>query len=166
MPHRILVVDDDPDVLGSFQRRLELLGYVVGTAATGTDALKLCEENSFDLVILDFIMPNMNGIELLVRVRKLQPHIRSIIISGQLKAEVDEKQLGKELGEWVEADSYLHKPVSPQRLAEEIEALVSRTTGEKDWQALAKDAVKARTVKLSTAKTATKNLGAYKKSKT
>ncbi len=138
---------------------------MVATARTGADALKLCEQNSFDLVILDFIMPNMNGIELLVRIRKLQPHIRSIIISGQLKAEVDEKQLGKNLGEWVEADLYLHKPVSPQRLTDEVETLVSRTPAEKDWQALAKEAVKGRTVKLSMAKTAAKNLRSYKKPK-
>lgn len=144
---------------------MELLDYTVATARTGPDALKLCEENSFDLVILDFIMPAMNGIELLVRIRKVQPHIRSIIISGQLKSEVDEKQLGKELGQWVEADSYLHKPVSPGRLSQEVEALLNPATGEKDWQSIAKEAVKGHNTKLSVAKTAAKNLHAHRKTK-
>ena len=110
-------------------------------------------------------MPTMNGIELLVRIRKIQPHIRSIIISGQLKAEVDEKHLGKQLGEWVEADLYLHKPISAEKLTESVAAVLREEHTEKDWQALAKEAVKGRKTKLSAAKTAAKNLRAHKKTK-
>jgi CheY-like chemotaxis protein len=129
------------------------------------EALQLCQRDSYDVLILDFIMPNMDGIELLVRIRKLHPHIRSIIISGQLKAEVDEKQLGKQLGEWVEADLYLHKPISADKLTDSVAAVLQEDHSEKDWQSLAKDAVKGRKTKLSVAKTAAKNLGAHKKTK-
>ena len=132
---------------------------------SGAEALQLCQRNSYDVLILDFIMPNMDGIELLVRIRKLHPHIRSIIISGQLKAEVDEKQLGKQLGEWVEADLYLHKPISPEKLTESVAAVLQEDHTEKDWQSLAKEAVKGRKTKLSVAKTAAKNLSAHKKTK-
>lgn len=129
------------------------------------EALQLCQRNSYDVLILDFIMPNMDGIELLVRIRKFQPHICSIIISGQLKAEVDEKQLGKQLGEWVEADLYLHKPISPEKLTESVAAVLQEDRTEKDWQSLAKEAVKGRKTKLSVAKKASKNLSAHKKTK-
>ena len=165
MPHRILVVDDEETVLGAFKRGLEMRGYVVATATAGTQALALCEQTSYDLVILDFIMPNMDGIQLLVRIRKIQPHIRSIIISGQIKAEVDEKQLGKDLGQWVEADLYLHKPVSSEKLAESVAAVLQETDEEKDWKSLAKEAVKGHNTKLSVAKTAAKNLSVHRKPK-
>jgi len=110
-------------------------------------------------------MPNMDGIELLVRIRKLQPHIRSIVISGQLRAEVDEKHLGKQLGQWVEADLYLHKPVSADKLKESVATVLQHDHTDMDWQSLAKEAVKGRTTKLSVAKTAAKNLRAHKKTK-
>lgn len=140
-------------------------GYVVATALSGAEALALCERNSYDLLILDFIMPNMDGLELLVRIRKVQPHIRSIIISGQIKAEIDEKQLGKDLGEWVEADLYLHKPIGVEKLAESIAAVLHENDEEKDWQSIAKEAVKGRKTKLSIAKKASKNLRAHRKTK-
>lgn len=136
---------------------------MVATATSGTDALALCEQTSYDLVILDFIMPNMDGLQLLIRIRKLQPHIRSIVISGQLKAEVEEKQLGKDLGEWVEADLYLHKPVSSEKLSESVTAVLREGAAEKDWQSLAKEAVKGRETKLSVAKTAAEKLSAHRK---
>ncbi len=139
--------------------------YAVTTATSGAQALQLCERNSYDVLVLDFIMPNMDGIELLVRIRKLQPHIRSIVISGQLKAEVDEKHLGKQLGEWVEADLYLHKPISADKLKESLAIVLQQDHEQKDWHSLAKDAVKGRKTKLSVAKTAAKNLRAHKKNK-
>jgi len=151
--------------LGAFRRTLELQDYVVTTVTSGAEALQLCQQNSYDVVVLDFIMPNMDGIELLVRIRKLQPHIRSIVISGQLKAEVDEKHLGKQLGEWVEADLYLHKPVSADKLTESLAVVLQQDHDQKDWQSLAKDAVKGRKTKLSVAKTAAKHLRGQKKTK-
>jgi CheY-like chemotaxis protein len=164
MPRRILVVDDEKDVLGAFRRSLELDGYTVSTAESGAEALKLCEETSYDVVILDFIMPRMDGIQLLIRIRKLQPHIRSVIISGQLKAEVDERRLGRELGEWVEADVYLHKPISAAKLAETVTSLLN-TADSGDWRSLAEQAVKGHKVTLTAAKKASKSLSAHKKSK-
>jgi CheY-like chemotaxis protein len=139
--------------------------YVVATATSGTEALALCEQTSYDLVILDFIMPNMDGLQLLVRIRKIQPHIRSIIISGQIKAEVDEKQLGKDLGQWVEADLYLHKPISSDKLAESVAAVLQETNEEKDWQSLAKEAVKGHKTKLGVANAAAKKLSMHRKPK-
>jgi CheY-like chemotaxis protein len=165
LPHRILIVDDEQIVLDAFQRGLEMREYVVATATSGTRALELCEQTTYDLVILDFIMPNMDGIQLLVRIRKIQPHIRSIIISGQIKAEVDEKQLGKDLGQWVEADLYLHKPVSIEKLAESVATVLQETNEEKDWQSIAKEAVKGHKTKLSVAKTAAKKLSVHRKPK-
>jgi two-component system response regulator VanR len=164
MPHRILVVDDEKIALGAFERSLQLDGYTVSTAASGAAALKLCQENSFDLVILDFIMPKMDGIELLVRIRKLQPHIRAIVISGKLEVKVDERELGKQLGDWVEADLYLHKPISPAKLTEAVTSLLQPGDAE-DWKSLAKRAVKGHDAKIAVAKKAARNLRTQHKRK-
>lgn len=165
MPHRVLIVDDEEIVIGAVQTHLELNGYVVASATSGADALRLCEHNSYDLVILDYIMPTMNGIELLVRIRKLQPHIRSIIISGQIRADVEEKKIGKDLGEWVEADLYLHKPISPDKLSDSVATVLQENNVEKDWTSIAKEAVKGHKTKLSVARKAAKNLNAHRKNK-
>jgi CheY-like chemotaxis protein len=162
MPKRILVVDDEQIALGAFERALQLRGYNVSTALSSAAALRLCEESSFDLVILDFIMPRMNGVELLVRIRKLQPLVRSIVISGKLESEVDERQVGKELGEGVEADWYLHKPVSAAKLQEVVASLLNLGAPE-DWKSIAKQAVRGQQAKISAARTVAKNLRAYKK---
>jgi DNA-binding response OmpR family regulator len=84
MPYQVLAVDDDSDVLGPMERCLRLRGFDVFTATSAEAALALCDEHSFDLVILDFIMPGTDGLELLARIRKVCPLARSVVISGQL----------------------------------------------------------------------------------
>lgn len=162
MPSKILVVDDEPLVLDSFERALQIEGHAVWKATTAQDALALCEQNSFDLVILDFIMPSMDGVELLARIRKIQPLIRSAIISGKIEADVDEGKLSKDLGAWVEADQYLHKPVSAPKLRQAVADLLGAGLPD-DWKALAEKAVKAQDFKISTAKAAAKKLRTLKK---
>lgn len=162
MPQRILVVDDEKIALSAFERGLQLEGYTVTTAKSGPDALKLCEANLFDLVILDFIMPKMDGVELLVRIRKLQPHIRAIIISGKLDAGVDERDLGKDLGNWVEADLYLHKPIGPEKLSEAVKSLLEPGNF-RDWASLAKQAIDAKETTISSAKAAARKVQKHRK---
>ena len=109
-------------------------------------------------------MPKMDGVELLVRIRRIQPHIRSIVISGKLESEVDERQLGKDLGEWVEADLYLHKPIAPAKLSEAVKALLQPNESD-DWPSLAKQAIRAKSTKIAEAKAAAKKLSKHKKRK-
>jgi CheY-like chemotaxis protein len=79
---RILLVDDN--TLGMTARRsvLEELGHWVLTASTAAEALELCGKHAFDVIVTDYKMPKMNGIELIARVRKLHPGTAVILISG------------------------------------------------------------------------------------
>jgi CheY-like chemotaxis protein len=81
-PAKILLVDDSRDGLIVRRLLLEELGYQVQTASTGEDALKLYPDGSFDVVVTDQRMPRMNGIELISRIRALNPHARVILLSG------------------------------------------------------------------------------------
>jgi CheY-like chemotaxis protein len=79
---RILLVDDN--VSGSTARKtvLEELGHKIQMASTGADALDQFSQHKYDLVVTDYKMPRMDGLELIVRLRKLQPEIRIVLVSG------------------------------------------------------------------------------------
>src|SRR6266567_4757390 len=111
MPTKVLIVDDEPTVADAFKTALKLAGHTVWTANSAKQALHLVDGTAFDIVVLDFIMPGMDGLELLARIRKLQPLVRSIIISGKIDTDSPEEDISKSLGEQVEAELYLHKPV-------------------------------------------------------
>ena len=136
----ILVVDDEPLLLKALARTIRLAGHHVHTAVRQDLALELCEAHSFDVVILDFIMPGVNGLELLARIRKLQPNVKSIVVSGKLDINTDEKQITKQLREQVEADLYLHKPVAGNRILDAINSLADKQSAT-DWKKLASDMI-------------------------
>ena len=79
---RILLVDDNSLGLAARRSVLEELGHRVLTSPTAVDALELCGKHSFDVVVTDYKMPKMNGIELIGRLRKLYPSTAVILISG------------------------------------------------------------------------------------
>jgi len=79
----VLLVDDDPDVLTLTARALRPEGYVVITAASGEEGLKLLREHRADIVVSDFSMPGMNGAQFLARVKALYPDALRLIVSGQ-----------------------------------------------------------------------------------
>jgi DNA-binding NtrC family response regulator len=91
----ILVVDDERDVLEALARALKLAGHNVTKATTATEAISVARDHSFDLVILDYIMPSMSGIALLNKIRVLQPTIRSIIVSGKIDSQLSEEAMWK-----------------------------------------------------------------------
>ena len=155
---KILIVDDEKLERESWERALRLEGYSVWTAPGAEQALEQCDGHSFDLVILDFLMPGTDGVELLQRIRKRLPLVRSIIVSGKLAEEVGESDVSTMLRETVEASRYLHKPVSNERLKACIEELLTSHPSEKSWQDIAKMAVNAKNAKIRSAKEASKNL--------
>lgn len=157
MPTRVLVVDDEKLVLNGFKTALELEGYRVWTAQNAKDALSIVQETPFEIIVLDFIMPGMDGLELLARIRKHQPLVHSIIISGKIDAGQTEDDLTKRLGEQVEADLYLHKPVSNERLLAAVKALLSDTHGT-DWKAIAGELVQRQVAPIGKAKAAARAL--------
>jgi len=79
---RILLVDDNSLGLAARRSVLEELGHKVLTSGTAADALELCGKHSFDVVVTDYKMPKMNGVELIGRLRKLHPATSVILISG------------------------------------------------------------------------------------
>ena len=79
---RILLVDDNSLGLAARRSVLEELGHQVRTSGTATDALELCVKHNFDVVVTDYKMPKMNGVEFITRLRKLHPSTSVILISG------------------------------------------------------------------------------------
>ncbi len=162
---RILIVDDEKGPLAAWQRALTMAGYSVSTAQNAEQALRECDEHSFDLVVLDFIMPSMDGIELLRRIRKTQPFVRSIVVSAKIDEAVAESDISGILRESVEADLYLHKTVSNERLKASIEELLTRAPTGKSWQEIAKKARNAHSATIQSAKKASKDLRGLVKKK-
>lgn len=139
----ILVVDDEPDVLAAIARALRIADHTVEMGGTATQALKLCAEHSFDVVVLDYIMPTMSGIELLNEIRSYTPTIRSVIISGKIDVQESEEAVSIELRNRIEADAYLHKPVNNARLLETIAELLSKSDA-RSWVDIAERNVNAK----------------------
>ena len=102
---RILIVDDEPDVLGFMQQLLEQKGYEVETAAGGERALVLLAEAAPALLITDLRMPHMNGLDLLGKVREQNPHLPAIVLTaaGDIASAVGAMRAG--------AADYLTKPI-------------------------------------------------------
>lgn len=162
MPYRVLVVDDEVDVLEPIERCLRIQGFQVSTATSAKAALALCEEHTFDLLILDFIMPGVDGLELLARIRKLSPLVRSIIVSGLLDRSYKEEEIAKRLRETVEADGYLNKPLSCESLTELSTTLLNEDS-KATWRQVASRIVAGKTGTVVRAKSAAKEFKKVKR---
>lgn len=118
----ILIVDDEEPIQELLKFNLEKEGYEVLLADDGPTALKIIEEKRPDLVILDVMLPGMNGLEVCNQLRQ-NSNVREIpVIMLTAKAEEIDKVLGLELG----ADDYLTKPFSPRELLARIRARLRR----------------------------------------
>jgi DNA-binding NtrC family response regulator len=82
------MVDDEPHILNAFQRALRKEAYAVMTAASGEEGLKLLEAREFSLVISDYNMPQMNGLEFFKMVKANHPHILTIMLTGQSEMKI------------------------------------------------------------------------------
>lgn len=126
---RILVVDDEPSVLEMVTAMIEPVGYDVIEAGNGAEACVICKEVPVDLIITDIIMPDKNGIDLIMEVKKEYPHIPVIAISGGggITGRYDYLEIAKLVG----ANNILRKPFELQELRSVVsEAMKDRTTGE------------------------------------
>jgi len=119
MPHNIALVDDDQNILASLSAALEDEGYEVDTYADGSDALNGIRRKPVDLAILDIKMPRMDGMELLVALRRKDD--LPVIFLTSKDDEVDEV-MGLRMG----ADDYIKKPFSQRLLMERIRAVLRR----------------------------------------
>jgi two-component system phosphate regulon response regulator PhoB len=120
--HRILVVDDEPDITALVAYHLARAGYRVSTATTGPDALRAAREERPDIVVLDLMLPGVSGYEVLRELRQ-RPETREVgVILLTSRREETDRIKGFSLG----ADDYLTKPFSPQELALRVAALLRR----------------------------------------
>lgn len=115
----VLVVDDEPRVVRFLGIKLKASGYEVFTSSSGLDAIEQVQSKEPDMVVLDVVMPGMDGFETLKQIRALSS-VPVIILSG--KESNADKVKGLELG----ADDYLSKPFSPEELVARIEAVRRR----------------------------------------
>jgi DNA-binding response OmpR family regulator len=117
---RILIVDDEPNIVTSLEFLMETNGYAVRIARDGEDALEQVEEFSPDLILLDVMMPLLNGFEVCQRVREKAAwrHIKIVMLTA--KGRDTEATKGLALG----ADAYITKPFSNKEMVAKVRSLL------------------------------------------
>jgi len=119
---KILVVDDEPEAVELLEFNLKTAGYVVSTAGDGAEALKRARTQTPDLIVLDVMLPEMDGFEICKYLRLDTTTVKIPIIMLTAKAAEIDRVLGLELG----ADDYLTKPFSPRELLLRIRKILAR----------------------------------------
>lgn len=119
---KILVVEDEADILHLVTHYLEKEGFRLRTAGTGVQALKLVKEERPDLIILDLMLPELDGLEVCKKIRMNADTAMIPILMLTAKAEESDTVIGLELG----ADDYVTKPFSPKALVARVKALLRR----------------------------------------
>ena len=129
MPPRILVVDDEPRIVKLARDYLERSGYQVLGAGDGLSALGIGRREKPDLIVLDLMLPGMDGLDVC---RALRRESSVPIIMLTARAEESDQLIGLELG----ADDYITKPFSPRTLVARVRAVLRRAQGQLEPQAL------------------------------
>ncbi|AZV44680.1 response regulator transcription factor [Peribacillus asahii] len=120
MAKRILVVDDEKSIVTLLKYNLEQAGFSVITAFDGEEGLQTVVEQKPDLVVLDLMLPKLDGIEVCKQLRQLKVNVPILMLTA--KDDEFDKVLGLELG----ADDYLTKPFSPREVVARIKAILRR----------------------------------------
>ncbi len=125
---RILLVEDEENLLKTIQLNLELEGYLVSTATTGIDALKEFHKENFNLILLDVMLPEMNGFDVCELIRKENTEVPILFLTA--KGSSADKIQGLKLG----ADDYLTKPFNLEELLLRVQILVKRGSQQKETE--------------------------------
>ncbi len=118
---RALVVDDEPELADLMRRGLEISGWEVAVAHDGLTALKTAREFTPDVLILDIMMPGMDGVELLGRIRAIHPDVPALFLTA--KDAVSDKVAGLQAG----GDDYVSKPFSMKEVLLRLHRIVQRS---------------------------------------
>ncbi len=120
MSTKVLLVDDEKDFLEVLGERMKIRGMDVSTAATATEALSLTEDQSFDAIVLDLMMPEMDGLEVLQNIKAKNPELQVILLTGHGSIEkgVEAMRLG--------AMDFVEKPADLESLTEKIKKAQAR----------------------------------------
>ena len=119
---RILLVDDEEDILEFLSYNLRKEGYKIKTASNGKSALKILEKFNPDLIILDVMMPEMDGIEVCENIRKNEKNDDVLILFLTARSEDYSELAGFSAG----ADDYITKPIKPRLLVSRVNAILKR----------------------------------------
>jgi heavy metal response regulator len=119
---RILVVEDDPKIAGFVAKGLKQAGFAVDQAADGEDGLEMALTGSYDVLIIDIMLPKLDGLTLINRLRRKKIDAPVIILSA--KRTVDDRVKGLQMG----SDDYLTKPFMFSELLARVQALIRRST--------------------------------------
>lgn len=120
MNEKILIVDDEASIVTLLKFNIEKAGYATDVAYDGVEAVKKAEANHYDLIVLDLMLPQMDGMDVCKQLRQKQ--IETPILMLTAKDDELDKILGLELG----ADDYLTKPFSPKEVVARIKAILRR----------------------------------------
>ena len=121
---RVLVVEDDPDIAELVSRYLEKAGFVADTIASGREALQAAQASPPDAIVLDLMLPQVDGLEICRTLRANEKTSSIPIIIVTARGEESERIVGLEIG----ADDYMAKPFSPNELVARVRALLRRAT--------------------------------------
>lgn len=119
----VLIVDDDPDVRRLVEMKLELEGLDVLTAATGQEALSVLDGEKVDLVVLDLMMPVMDGLETCRRIRQDSRFVELPVLMLTARAHYTDVEKGFEAG----ATDYVVKPFSPRELLGRVRSILDQS---------------------------------------
>jgi two-component system, OmpR family, alkaline phosphatase synthesis response regulator PhoP len=123
---KILLVDDEPDIVEFLTYNLKKEGFLVSSATNGRDALLLAKKEQPDLILLDVMMPDLDGIEVCSEIRSI-PELKNVMIAFLTARGEDYSQIaGFDAG----ADDYITKPIKPKVLISRINALLRRPSRE------------------------------------
>jgi two-component system cell cycle response regulator CtrA len=120
---RVLVIEDDQGTAKTLQMTLQSEGFVCDTTAVGEDGLDIARHYEYDLIILDLMLPDIDGYEILRRLRAVQVTTPVLILSGL--SDIDDKIKGLGIG----ADDYLTKPFNKDELLARVRAIIRRSKG-------------------------------------
>jgi DNA-binding NtrC family response regulator len=114
MPEKVLLVDDEKEFLEAMAERMTVRGIEVSTASSASEAIRLAEKESFDAIIVDLMMPEMDGLEALKLLKKKSPESEVILLTGHATLEkgIEAMKLG--------AVDFLEKPANITELTEKI----------------------------------------------
>src|SRR5438045_4462841 len=125
MKAHILIVDDDPRITDLLRRVLAYEGYSVASAASGNEALNRTLERPPDLIVLDIMLPGVDGLEVARRLRAAGDNVPVLMLTA--RDAVADRVKGLEMG----ADDYLVKPFAPEELEARVKALLRRSQEER-----------------------------------
>jgi DNA-binding response OmpR family regulator len=125
MPKKILIIDDEPQIVQICQDYLKAAGYETVTASNGVQGVSLVRREKPDLIVLDLMMPEMDGLDVCREVRR-DSDVPIIMLTARI--EETDKLIGLELG----ADDYITKPFSPRELVARVRVVLRRVVNEPD----------------------------------